>query len=243
MGFLNSIANTIGDLTYSALGGKASAKQQYENQKEYMQNAHQWEIQDLEKAKLNPLLSALGNGATGTASGGTMSGGLGITDALKNVAESGKGIYEALIGKENETKLTNAQVDNLGTESAKNIAEAEAVPQYLKNDTQRTVANSAETQSRIDLNEKEGRIKNEELAQLEMSNAILEVEKMVNTGKFGEAMAYVDKVTDQIQKLVGIGSEIAKPLVLLKGAKNLKELHSKTTEIKNNIRMRKSLRN
>ena len=239
MGFLSSLADTVGNLVYSGLGGKASAKQQFQNQKEFMQNAHQWEVQDLEKAGLNPILSAGGNGATGTATGGTMSSGLGVTDALKNITESGKGIYEALIGKENETKLTNAQVDNLGTQSAKNIAEANAVPQYVKNDTQRTTANSALAQSEIDLNEKEGRIKNEELATKQMENAILEVEKLVNTGKFGEAMAYIDRVTETIGKLVGAGSEIVKPIAMLKGAKSLEDLRKSTIELKKSRTARK----
>lgn len=47
---------------------KELAKLQFEHQKKMMQNAHQWEVEDLRKAGLNPILSAGGSGATGSAS-------------------------------------------------------------------------------------------------------------------------------------------------------------------------------
>lgn len=68
MGFLDKWSGKIGGWLYNATG----AAQQWANQKEAMQNAHQWEVADLRKAGLNPILSAGGTGAsTGGASGGT----------------------------------------------------------------------------------------------------------------------------------------------------------------------------
>lgn len=48
------------------LFGLHSANKAYTRQKEMMQNAHQWEVQDLRKAGLNPILSATGGSGAGS---------------------------------------------------------------------------------------------------------------------------------------------------------------------------------
>lgn len=81
MGFLTSIGKMFNDYT----GATASAQQQWKYQKEAAQNAHQWEVQDLEKAGLNPALSAGGSGNTGSSPGGGQSS-VGITDIANSAA-------------------------------------------------------------------------------------------------------------------------------------------------------------
>ena len=60
MGFLKSAVSSIASTALGAAGGAFSAKQQYKYQKKAMQKRHQWEVTDLRKAGLNPILSAGG---------------------------------------------------------------------------------------------------------------------------------------------------------------------------------------
>jgi uncharacterized protein (DUF4415 family) len=64
MGFGWSDAfSAVGNLGSSALASYVNWK----HQKEVMQNRHQWEVEDLRKAGLNPILSAGGQGTSGNA--------------------------------------------------------------------------------------------------------------------------------------------------------------------------------
>jgi hypothetical protein len=56
-------ASAVGNLGSSALASFVNWK----HQKEVMKNRHQWEVEDLRKAGLNPILSAGGQGTSGNA--------------------------------------------------------------------------------------------------------------------------------------------------------------------------------
>lgn len=76
MGFLSGVGGMINDV----LGGTASAKQQHKYNKEYAQNAHQWEVADLQKAGLNPAISANSGSASsiaGSSVGSSTNGNIG----------------------------------------------------------------------------------------------------------------------------------------------------------------------
>lgn len=71
-----ALAKVGGDLASSALGLYASSKA-WRRQREAAQNAHQWEVEDLRKAGLNPILSATG-GSGASAGSASVPAGLGV---------------------------------------------------------------------------------------------------------------------------------------------------------------------
>lgn len=122
MGFLSSIGKIFNDVS----GATSAAKMQYGYQKEFMQNAHQWEVQDMEKAGLNPILSADGSGATGNAAAvGTGSfNPAGMITSLLDYANRNEANQIAQQDTDARTALANAE---------KNLKEAETTREILSN--------------------------------------------------------------------------------------------------------------
>lgn len=111
---IGSLAGTALSSGLSFLGGKDSNKEaqkaaeaQMQFQRESQQNAHQWEVADLRKAGLNPILSA--NAGAPMASGASYT----PTNALSGAADAlGKGSSNAVtianIKADTAQKLANA---------------------------------------------------------------------------------------------------------------------------------------
>lgn len=153
IGSFSSIGNMLNDIT----GATSSAKraQQYtleqmaknhEYQKEFAQNAHQWEVQDLEAAGLNPILSA---GAGAAASGGGIGSGasnqsnIGITD----IANSAITAMQTL----SNVDLQKAQENQANSQANKNDIEAGMVNPRAKAEIENMTSQSAKNKAEIGL--------------------------------------------------------------------------------------------
>lgn len=150
MGFLSSVGNVFNDL--SGITGSSNAafsqsaqlsRMSYGQQKEFAQNAHQWEMDDLKKAGLNPALTAGGSSAGAIAGGGSTGGAgavgtsamspLGIVDAINSSIQtnSAKKVNEATAEATPINALANLlnAITNAGVGKStitKNIAETGA---------------------------------------------------------------------------------------------------------------------
>lgn len=110
MGLFSSVGKIFNDIT----GATSAAQLQNKYQKEFAQNAHQWEVADLKKAGLNPILSAGGSGASAGGSGGT-TGSSGI-----NPIDTGLNLINTLASAKKlnaDSALANAQTLNTDVQS------------------------------------------------------------------------------------------------------------------------------
>lgn len=147
-------------------GGKnksgMSAKQtallmQYQNQQEErrMKNAHQWEMQDLIKAGLNPALTAAAPTAGAIAGNGGSAGSIGAQ--MANTLQTGfdnsanrkiqsalgaAGVFNNIRKIENEAGVQEAQIDNIDADTSGKTLNNELVKKYGDKKAKAEVANA-----------------------------------------------------------------------------------------------------
>lgn len=154
----------VGSLVGSAFN-KYSADQSWKHQKEYAKHAHQWEVEDLKKAGLNPMLSANGGASLGSVATaqdpGFASAGASF-DSNKTAKELAKGEIDK---KDKEIETMGETIKKLQSDISLNnsaIAERDAITAKLKEETRQLVsaaaanleqaqANSAKAQAERDL--------------------------------------------------------------------------------------------
>lgn len=159
------VSNALGSGLNSITGATSAAKksQKYSLQsmavqnayeKEAAQNAHQWEVQDLEEAGLNPILSAGGKGAqadTGISAGSQQGSGLTPLDLLQSLTSASKTMKElGLIGKQEEK--INAEINNVNADTANKIEENPFIGKRRKAEIAIATAQERESKSRTKLN-------------------------------------------------------------------------------------------
>lgn len=104
-GALSAGAGIMGSMM-SKSSAKKAMKMQIAWERERAQNAHQWEVQDLQKAGLNPALSVTGGGQGANTSGITA-----VTPDYSGISSAGKAMSDTMIQwkqLENQTKATTA---------------------------------------------------------------------------------------------------------------------------------------
>lgn len=155
MGLFSSIGKAINSFTGASSAAEQSyryssalATQNAKYQKEFAQNAHQWEIEDLKKAGLNPILSAGGSGASASGGGGTSIGVSAGTGGFSDLINSAAGLMKLsseLSNLEEDTELkrglqgkTNQEIQKINTEAQVNMAKTKEI-------ASKTLLNTAET--------------------------------------------------------------------------------------------------
>lgn len=199
MGLFSSIGNMLNDIT----GASSAAKQSYKWDKEFAQNAHQWETEDLKKAGLNPILSANGSSAGAIASGasGMQAGG---TMALSDIMNSASGIAKTI----SDMDLQDSQMEVNDSTIGKNNAETAGISENNKWITKQAKQSIAESQTRAGLNSAKAAEaaaqKDKIIAETDLTNTENEIKK---GGKSAEIMG-----TEALGTLKNSAKEIGKAL-------------------------------
>lgn len=192
----------------SASTAKKINQQQIDYNKEAAQNAHQWEVEDLKKAGLNPILSA-NSGASVNA----MSPIMPDTSGYANAISSGADVVKKLgADTENQTKIANATAQQAESTSAKNYADALETTEKTKwiepqakaeiknksTSSAKNLADAAQAQSQIKLNETTQQLQQQQIASIAIDNEIKRIKAEINKSDFGKALAYIDRLMETV---------------------------------------------
>lgn len=128
---LGPVIGAVGGIIGESMGASSANSLQRENlskqmafNREVMQNRHQWEVEDLKKAGLNPLLSA-------TSPTGTLSAPSAPSAAKANYAQSAAALASLSIqNKQAEAQLASSEAAKLNAESLKRKTDFETSSQF-----------------------------------------------------------------------------------------------------------------
>lgn len=187
-GFLNNITGASSAAAQSQRYALQSAAVNNKYQKEFAQNAHQWEVADLQAAGLNPILSTGGTGAT--ASGG----------GVNSAQMASNGI--------NPLDLANGLV-NTGINTVNGIQTAKRTASETANINADTALKQAQTLiAGIEFDIKSGTSKTEIDRKKAELNKLLEETKLIKQGSVGKTLG-----TDLTEMGTNFIKEEAKPFI------------------------------
>lgn len=158
MGLFSSVGKFLNDVTGSSSAGAQSQKYniqamrlQNEFQKEFAQNAHQWEAEDLMKAGYNPALTTgLGGASAGGAGGGSgatvSAGGTDLIGMLGGIAN----IYNSTSATKAQNKLAKAETDLKTAQAIKQIMDNKVFKKFGMDTQKHILMNLIKTGGQID---------------------------------------------------------------------------------------------
>lgn len=114
-------------------------------ERERAQNAHQWEVKDLQAAGLNPILSAGGSGAVTGGISAPMPDRSGYTTAGEKIVNSALAAYEISLKKQKN----DAEVDNLNAATEKTQTENKLTEAQILTEAERAGLISKQTATEI----------------------------------------------------------------------------------------------
>lgn len=201
-------------------------------EKEKMQNGVQWQMQDMKKAGINPLVAGITGGASGSGAPNPSAPNMNFG----NVGNEFTSAFANLRGVEQMDKQLDIMQQNADTEEMKGTAQAGKDIEETKWIAPKTKAEitNKNTNTAKQTAEKQEIEANQELIQSktemqELQNAVQEIQTMVNTGKFGKAMAYIDRLAETGSNIVNVLS----PLKSALANKNKKEVEEYITTFRN----------
>lgn len=267
-----TVSAAAGGIASSVIGSNSAKKAAKESQKasllntliqtnwerERAQNAHQWEVADLEAAGLNPILSAGGSGAQTSGISPQMPDTSGLNSAGQIMAQGLQNIIPTI----NQTKQTDANIQSQSTmtEAQSRLINAQATAQILKNPyipkKEKTEIATKEAQSAKMISEKIGvDIENQYKKDINTSRItkfFAETEQEVSQGRISvDNVKFLEKygiTKDQALKLgadgirligsligsgIGVGAALKVKDALLKPKKTGKKIHSAKNTSKN----------
>lgn len=182
-------------------------------EKEKMLNAHQWEMEDLKKAGINPGLTAGDSGAVGSGAPGTTTptSGTGFGNLGQNFI-NGLNTLESL---EYQKKLVESQSYKNIMSGDKDAIESGLMPTQIQNQTRDSLTNAKQVESQklvntalIEKIKSEANLSKLQATGQTLDNSLKEFENSLKTGNFAKAKYYYDSVMNSLQetaKVIGIG--------------------------------------
>lgn len=197
---------------------------------ENYKNAHQWEMEDLKKAGINPAMTAEDGTNIGTSGAGNLSFPFGADTNFGNLAQ------DIMSGIATATQFETAKAQQKEMEANASKATAEALEtaektkfispkakQEIKESNTRIAVNTAQTEEIKQQKE----LAAEETTNQAIKNIIDKAEADFKTGNFAKAMRYINEFSSTVGN---VGKNIFLPLA---GAKTAKDALNAIREIKN----------